>query len=232
MPVDRERHMTKMNTRYRVALLALVPVLAISLAAACASAPVSGVQPDGSFREVFEATAVSMGTSNPPVIPPGRPATLQINITRWTTPEERDALFNELRENGQPALVTKLQAQEETGWIMNRTRSTSVSPEARARAGTSAPSQRLRYAWQIDQGAGKRRIVAALDRPIGFAEASRQPRGRDHDVTLIVLDVDKKGNGEGQLAMGVQMTVDSENKKLAIENFGTEPVRLTSVRRR
>ena len=67
-------------------LLALLPVVAISLAAGCASAPVSGVQPDGSFRETFEAFAVSMGTSHPPVIPPGTNAIVQVNITRWTTP--------------------------------------------------------------------------------------------------------------------------------------------------
>ena len=140
-------------------------------------------------------------------------------------------LLTELKENGQASLVSKLQNQEETGWVVNRS-ATTRSSTARAMAGTSAPSQRLRYAWQIDQGAGKRRIVAALDRPIGFAEASRQPRWRDHDVTLIVLDVDKKGNGEGQLAIGVQLAFEPETKKLVIENFGSEPVRLNNVRRR
>ncbi len=48
-------------------------------------------------------------------------------------------------------------------------------------------------------------------------------------MTLIVLDVDAEGKGEGQLAMGVKMGVNQEKKQLVIENFGTEPIRLTRV---
>lgn len=217
----------------RTLALALLPAVAASFALGCASAPVSGTQPDGSFREVFEAQALSMGTSNPPVIPPGTTATVQVNITRWTTAEERDALFSELKENGQSGLVGKLQQTEETGWVVNRS-TTRASMTAQAMAGTSAPSQRLRYAWEIDKGAGNRRIVAALDRPIGFAEASGRtsPRWRDSDLTLIVLDVNAKGEGQGQLAIGVQLELDQETKQLTIQNFGSEPVRLNNVRRR
>ena len=211
--------------------LTLVSAVALSMAMGCASTPNSGVQPDGSFRETFEAFAVSMGTSNPPIFPPGTTATLQINITRWTTPEERDELLAQLRENGQEGLVRTLQNQEQTGWMINRSQ-TPRSATARAAMGTSAPSQRLRYAWQFDQGAGKRRIVAAFDRPIGFVEASRNHRWRDFDITLLVLDLDKKGRGEGQLAVGVQVGFEEEGKKLVIQNFGSEPVRLTNVRMR
>jgi hypothetical protein len=220
-----------MSMKRQLLALALLPALAV---VGCASAPISGTQPDGSFREVFEANALSMGTSHPPVIPPGTNATVQINITRWTTAEERDALLTQLKENGQAALVRSLQQQEETGWVMNRSRSMTTSAATRAARGTSAPSQRLRFAWQEDLGAGKRRIVAALDRPIGFTEASGRtaPRWRDHDITLITLDVDKKGNGTGQLAIGVQMELNPETKKLTIQNFGSEPVRLNNVRRR
>ena len=51
-------------------------------------------------------------------------------------------------------------------------------------------------------------------------------------MTLIVMDVDEEGKGEGQLAMAVQLQVDHEKKTLVIENYGTEPVRLNNVRRR
>jgi len=225
--------MLKANMRSRLLLVTLLPALALSMAMGCASTPTSGVQPDGSFRETFEAFAVSMGTSHPPIVPTGSNAVVQINITRWTTPEEREMLLNQLIENGQAALVTALQNQEETGWVLNRSR-TAGSSTARSSAarGTSAPSQRLRYAWQTEKAGGRRRIVAALDRPISFSEATRQPRWRDFDVTLIVLDVNKKGEGEGQLAMGVRLAFEPETKNLTIENYGSEPVRLNSVRRR
>ena len=170
------------------------------------------------IRETFEANAIAMGTSNPPVVRPGTTATLQITINRWTTAEERNHLLGQLME-GQELLVKGLRSQEETGFI----RATSVR--------TASPSERLRYAWQHVNEDGSRRIVAALDRPITLYESINRPRWRDYDVTLIILDVDAEGNGDGQLAVGVQMEL-TEDGQLTIENFGTEPVRLTRVRQR
>ena len=50
-------------------------------------------------------------------------------------------------------------------------------------------------------------------------------------MTLLVMDLDAEGNGEGQLAIGVQLSFDPETMTLTVENFGTEPVRLTSIRK-
>jgi hypothetical protein len=175
------------------------------------------------FKETYEAFAVAMGTSNPPVIPAGRSTTLQINITRWTTDEEREKLFAVLIEKGQEKLIDALQDTEETGFLR-----VTGSPNMR----NPFPSERLRYARQIDLGEGKRRIVLATDRYISFYEARNQPRTRDYDMSLLVMDLDQDGNGEGQLAMGVRLAVDTEKKTLVVENFGTEPVRLTKIHRR
>jgi hypothetical protein len=174
------------------------------------------------FKETYEAFAVAMGTSNPPVIPPGMSTTLQINVTRWTTDEERANLFAVLVEKGQEDLVKALQKSEETGFLRVTGRTVSRNP---------FPSERLRYARQLDLGEGKRRIVLATDRYISFYEARNQPRYRDYDMSLLVMDVDAEGNGEGQLAMGVRLSVDTEKKTLVVENYGTEPVRLTKIRR-
>jgi hypothetical protein len=99
------------------------------------------------------------------------------------------------------------------------------------RLGTPFPSERLRYARQFQDEGGRRRIVLALDRPISFAEAVYNPRWREYDVTLIVMDLDWQGNGEGQCAVSVRLSVDQERKALVIENFGTEPVRLTRIKK-
>ena len=128
----------------------------------------------------------------------------------------------QLIENGQEALVKALQKQEETGWVR-------VTGPPSLVTRSTFPSQRLRYAREIPGEGGKRRIVLALDRPISMAEAMRQPRWRDYDMTLIVLDLDAEGKGQGELAMAVRLAVDQENKRLVIENFGTEPIRLTQV---
>ncbi len=175
------------------------------------------------FKETYEAFAVAMGTSNPPVIPSGMTATVQINITRWTTDEEREKLFAVLIEKGQKDLINAIQKEKETGFVR-------VTGAVAAR--NPFPSERLRYAREWDLGEGKRRIVVATDRYISFYEARNQPRTREYDMSILIMDVDAEGNGEGQLAMGVQLKVDNENKTLVVENFGTEPVRLTKIRRR
>jgi hypothetical protein len=51
-------------------------------------------------------------------------------------------------------------------------------------------------------------------------------------MSLLVMEVDAEGNGEGQLAMAVRLAVDNEKKQLVVENYGTEPVRLTKIVRR
>jgi hypothetical protein len=90
------------------------------------------------------------------------------------------------------------------------------------------PSERLRYAREFTEGE-KRRLVLALDRPISFGEAVARPRTMDYNFSLFVIDLDKEGKGEGSLALAVKLGVDRENKRLIVENFGTEPLRLTNV---
>ena len=186
-----------------------------------AVAPVSAQ--DEQVRERYTARAVAMGTSNPPILPRGRTATVDINITRWTTDEERDALFGELVENEQPALVRALSNQEETGWIR-------VTGPTQTGSTTRFPSERLRYARETVREDGSRRVVLALDRPISMYEATRRPRWRDHDISFLVMELDAEGNGDGQLSIGVQLAFQYDTKTLTIENFGTEPVRLTTIR--
>jgi hypothetical protein len=198
--------------RTAVTTLALAIIIVVALP--------SGAGAQEKVRESYRAFAVAMGTTNPPIIPPGRTVTAQIVITRWSTDEERADILTQLIENGQEAMVKTLQKQEETGFVRI------TSPEANV---SNFPSERLRYARAFPLEGGKRRIVLAMDRPISFAEAVYRPRWRDYDVTLIVMDIDAEGKGEGQCAVGVRLSVDQKKKALVIENFATEPVRLTRI---
>ena len=195
--------------REKLIRLAFVLPLAATVAVAAPATTGAAGQSDESFRETFEAIAVCMGTSTPPVIPPGANARVQINITRWTTETERGVLLKQMKENGQAGLLAALRQQESSGWLSDRSR----TPSARATMGTvtgsgarsaaGAPGSRVRprqeilYAWQRDLGEGRRRIVAALDRPVSLADALERPSWRDHDLTLLVMDVGSDGEGEG-----------------------------------
>ena len=197
-------------------------MLAVTVGLAASAAAQEGSEP---VRERFSARAVAMGTSNPPLLPAGTTATIDINITRWTTDEEHQRLFEVLAEKGQRALVRELRRQPETGWVrvVNAGRgSENVT--------TRMPSERLRYARQIPLEDGGRRIILAVDRPITMSEVmTPQPRWRRHDVTVFFIDLDAENVGTGQLAIGVQLTVEQETNTLKIESFATEPVRLTRV---
>jgi hypothetical protein len=209
--------MLQKDTRWHTEIL-VATTIAILMSAA-----VGAQEEPATFRQTYTAIAIAMGTSNPPILPPGRNARVEINITRWSTDEERQALFSALAEKGQEGLINALRKQPETGWIRV------TGPSARG-AMTPFPSERFRYAREFMLEDGTRRVVMALDRPISMYEAMRRPRWRDYDMTLLVMDLDAEGNGEGQLAIGVQLSFEPETMTLTVENFGTEPVRLTNIR--
>ena len=90
----------------------------------------------------------------------------------------------------------------------------------------------LFYSREIMLDSGVRRLVLATNRPIPFLEARNNPRTRDYDITLIIMDLEEDDSGSGQAAVGVQFGVNPDNNVLEIMNFGTEPVRLTNIVRR
>jgi hypothetical protein len=184
------------------------------------------VQPE--LPESFNAWAVSMGTHFT-----GANTSLLIKIDRWSTPEEREQILSSIIELGAPDNRRKLaedqakvlQKQKECGFI----RSTSASPRAARR---SFPSERLRYCWQWrEEGSSRRRLVLALDRPLGFAEVIYGGRTLDYGMTIIVLDLDANQEGSGLLSMGTMVTFDNDTKRLTLENYSSEPVRLNNVRK-
>ncbi|UCF69452.1 MAG: hypothetical protein JSV80_09320, partial [Acidobacteriota bacterium] len=79
---------------------------------------------------------------------------------------------------------------------------------------------------------GKRQIILATDRPIASGEISRSARTLDYAVSLTQLKVDPEGNGEGLLALAVELSVNEQQRALELKHYDVEPLRLTSVRRR
>ncbi len=166
----------------------------------------------------FTAKATGMGVTLPPMTPRGG-ATVQFDITRWSTKEERDALYTALRKSDHGKFFNHLGEQAEAGVL-----------RVTGRQGGRLPIVRLRYARAYDYG-DKRRIVLVTDQQINFYERRARRRVRDNSVSFVVLDVDKNEQGEGEILVGVQLELDEENDRLAVASFGSEPVWLKSVRR-
>ena len=146
----------------------------------------------------------------------GRASHLDIVIYEWTTPEERQALMQTFVEKGNKALYDALWDVSDKGYLR--------LPQTLG--------YDMKYAWQVEVE-GKRRIVLATDRPMGFLELSRGTRSRDYNVSLVVFELDPEtGEGEGTAMGGAELSIDKETGRLEVEFRGTQPTRLTNVKAR
>ena len=139
--------------------------------------------------------------------------TYDINIERWSTPEEAARLRDILAEKGADALLEAVQKMPRVGSI----------------ARTGRLGWDIRFAQEIAAAGGGRRIVIATDRPMSFWEASNQPRSADYAFTLAEVRLGPDGKGEGKLVPAAKIEYDQESKTLEIENYDVEPTRLTQV---
>jgi hypothetical protein len=156
------------------------------------------------------ATSVNMSTV-------GRPGAdrLEIVIERWSTERQRDELISTLKDKGSDALLKALQKMPRVGYIR--------------RANGATVGWDLHFARERKLEDGGRQIVLATDRPIGAWEAMNQPRSIDYDFTLAEIRFDGDGKGVGKLAVAAKISTNPETGAIEIEDFGSEPVRLTDV---
>jgi hypothetical protein len=162
----------------------------------------------------FDAVAVNMSN-----VGPRGQVRLQIRVNRWSTDEERAKLMEALRAQTGRArdrqLADALFGKESVGTVRE----------------TGTLAYDLRYSRSIP-GEGGRQIILATDRPIAFAESWRSARTLDYNVSLIILDLDESGRGDGQLLLGAEFVWDEDKNQVVITNLASEPIRLTSVRMR
>jgi hypothetical protein len=163
------------------------------------------------------AFAVSMGNMGT-----GANGTLDINITRWSTDEERKTLITTFLEKGPEKLLSVLQKQKDCGIIRAPGY---MGPDRSIRMGW-----RLRYTRQMPTDEGGRRIIVLTDRYISMLEARNQPRSMDYPFTLVEIRLDKDGKGEGKASVATKITFDKDKNQVELENYSSEPVRLQNVR--
>jgi len=159
--------------------------------------------------EEFSAFAIDMGRGST-----GATAQLVINITRWTSQTERDRLLNLLREKGQRALIDAFGDTKRVGSIRT----------------LHSVGYDLQLAYQEPAAEGRRRVLIATDRPIGFTEAVNRPPTMDYPFTVIELLVDKEGKGQGTLHIASRLV--PAGKTIIVENWDIQPVQLRNVESR
>jgi hypothetical protein len=178
-----------------------------------------GTAPVRAQQEALEIDAFAINMSN---IATGANARVDIRINTWSTAAERERLITTMLEKGSNALLKELQKAP----VKGRFRIPTARPPDPHHLSLGLD---IRYAWQVPLPEGGKRIVLAMDRYIGFAEARNQPRSIDYPFTLIQIHIDKDGKGEGKMAVATKIKFDKEKKVIELENYATEPVRLNNL---
>ena len=161
-------------------------------------------------RTTFHAVAVNMSNVGAKGAEP-----IDITIERWSTDAEEAGLRDALVENGSDKLLGALQ-------------------KIRPRAGYIRPSSggigwNIQYARKIDVTDGGYRVVFGTDRPMSFQEIWHQPRSADFDFMLGELRIRADGKGEGKVVPRARIEFDKNRNVIEVENYASEPVRLTEV---
>lgn len=155
--------------------------------------------------ELIQANAIRLGAGK-------STGFFQATVERYTTPEEQARWREAFRAGGQDAVVKLWQKEEPSVGVMSFER-------------TLGYRIRVAHTFPTEKG---RRIVMVTDRPIAGVEAMQGARSLDYPIGFIEIDVDAEGKGEGTLYGAVEVTV--ENERLTLKTWGTEPIRLMSVR--
>jgi hypothetical protein len=150
----------------------------------------------------------------------GGSSMVEINIYRWSADEERDELLqvikdatNSNRRNRE--VSTALRGQKKTGFAFL--------------AGRMGYPLRYSREFKTDEG---RQIILATDRPVSFGEVYSQGQLGDFDTTIIILNVDENGKGEGIVSVGTEVLWNEKTGKLEVTNTTSQPVKLGNVRPR
>ena len=73
--------------------------------------------------------------------------------------------------------------------------------------------------------------MLAIDRPIGFLESANQPRSINYPFTIIEMQLNRTGEGEGRMSLATKVILDKKKNMITLENFELQPVLLTQIRR-
>jgi len=207
--VLKEAFMLKMQlSRFRP--VAAVSALGLALSLGFVASPLPAEEEELPLQ--FDANAVNMSNMGP-----RGQVRLQIRVNRWSTEEERAKLMEALMDQGRGGreLANTLFDKDSVGSIRE----------------SQSLAYDLRYVRSLPTEGG-RQIIMATDRRIAFAEAWRSARTLDYNVSLITLDVDAEGRGEGQLMLGAEFNWNEETNQVEITHFASEPIRLRNVRLR
>ena len=194
-----------MQARLRAALL--VPVIGV-LVYGTATGPAAQNR-GGLPRVPMQLSAVAQDLDR------GLATPIRITVDRWSTDQVRDKLVDVLMTKGPEKLLDALQDAPKVGSIGT----------------TTSLAWDLHFARATPGEDGGSRIILGTDRPIAFSEQWNGSRTLDYPFTIVELHLNNDGEGDGTLSFATKIIPDAKNRTVVLENWGTQRIRLTQVRR-
>jgi hypothetical protein len=162
--------------------------------------------------ESFTGTTVNLN--------PGTGENLKIDVFKWATDAERDALLAVVTGQGDTGVGAALEKAPTAGYIW----------------GSGPLGYSLRYAQKLTLSDGGERIILVTDRPLGswggeVWKASGQTTAPGYPFTVVELRLNKQGRGEGKMSLAAKVAVDDDAKTITLENYAAAPVLINNVKR-
>jgi hypothetical protein len=88
----------------------------------------------------------------------------------------------------------------------------------------------IRYAWQMIDRDGRRRVFAATDEPIALANPLVHRWALADSLTFLELRVGANGEGEGKLSEAARLSVDETQDVIELRDYANRPLHLVMVR--
>jgi hypothetical protein len=171
------------------------------------------------FEDQLVATAVSAPDAGGVI--GGR---IDIAIERWSTDAERESLRGTLDDKNTTALLLGLGKVFRRAGVVQMPGAQAVGARARTRR-----VRNLKFAQEIETPTG-RQVILVADQHLGFGELGRDFESSQPEFTLVDIRFGPEGKGTGKLASAAKVTFNTRTHLFEIENYASQPVRLSNVR--
>jgi len=186
----------------------------------------------------LRATAIGGGA-------PSAPWTIE--LSRWSTEAERSPLLAALSAPPPAPPVASLPAGRAAGRGGRGGRGSAPPPSPLARLasavkaaptlgfiwGDGVTGYSIKYAWRASSPEGTERIVLVTDRRLGAHTPDWAPAssaGTEAAFTLVEMQIDGKGVGEGKTSLTSTVAVDAAAGTLALDGYAAAPTMLKVTR--
>jgi hypothetical protein len=170
-------------------------------------APLAASSPVEDAPARFVAAAVNMNR--------GVAGTVDIVVNRWSSDADQDRLMKLMFAKGPEKLLDALQGMPRMGYLRT--------------AGSIGWD--IHFARHVPVKDGGERILLVTDRRMSFREVANRHRSVDYPFTVIEINLQAGGEGDGKMTVATRISGDKNGKVVTLENYEIQPVLLTKVTR-